>query len=274
MKGRRDVQTGFPDFGVRHFGRINGLGLWTLYRRELSRFLRSYPQTLLGPVIVTLLFLTIFSVALGAGRPTPNGIPFATFLAPGLIMMTVIQNAFAHGSSSIMFSKVQGNIVDLLMPPLSAGEITFGLTMGSATRGIACAALAALCLWPLAGLSVAAPWAVLYFTLAGSLILSLIGIMTGIWADKIDHMATITNFVILPLSYLSGTFYSVAQLPGWIQQFAAFNPFFYLIDGLRYGFTGHADAPPVTGVLVTAALIGMLWLACWRMFARGYKLKS
>ena len=143
-----------PEFGKRHFGAINWMGLRTLYIREVMRILRSYPQTLIGPVIVTLLFLTVFSLALGADRPSIAGVPFVAFLAPGLIMMTVIQNAFAHGSGTVMFSKVQGNIVDLLMPPLSAGEITFSLVMGGVTRGIVCAALAAICLAPFTGLSV------------------------------------------------------------------------------------------------------------------------
>lgn len=270
-----DAQTPvIPAFGERHFGAVNWMGLQTLYRREIMRFMRSYPQTLIGPVIITLLFLTIFSLALGVGRPSVAGVPFVTFLAPGLIMMTVIQNSFAHGSGSIMFSKIQGNIVDLLMPPLSAGEITFALVIGGATRGLICATLAGLFLWPFAGLTLAEPWAVAYFGTAGALILSLVGIMTGIWADKIDHMATITNFVILPLSYLSGTFYSVQRLPEAFHGAIQFNPFFYLIDGMRYGFIGYSDASPLIGAAVTAALVAILWVCCHQMFARGYKLKS
>lgn len=263
-----------PGPGERRFGRINWLGVRTLYMREVTRFVRSYIQTVFGPVVTTLLFLAVFAVAISKIRPEVAGVPFIEFLAPGLVMMAIVQNAFAHASSSVMFSKVQGNIVDLLMPPLSAGEVTFALVMGGVTRGIAVAVIVTVVMLPFVDLSFSHLWAVLFFSTGAAVLLSVLGTITGIWAEKIDHMATITNFVVMPLSFLSGTFYSIERLPEAVRVASQFNPLFYVIDGLRYGFIDHADSNIGVGVGVVTGLSALLWAGCYVMIARGYKLKA
>lgn len=263
-----------PGPGERRFGRINWLGVRTLYMREVTRFVRSYIQTVFGPVVTTLLFLAVFAVAISKIRPEVAGVPFIEFLAPGLVMMAIVQNAFAHASSSVMFSKVQGNIVDLLMPPLSAGEVTFALVMGGVTRGIAVAVIVTVVMLPFVDLSFSHLWAVLFFSTGAAVLLSVLGTITGIWAEKIDHMATITNFVVMPLSFLSGTFYSIERLPEAVRVASQFNPLFYVIDGLRYGFIDHADSNIGIGVGVVTGLSALLWAGCYVMIARGYKLKA
>ncbi len=255
-------------------GAFKWIGLWTLYAREVRRFLKVYTQTIIAPVVTTLLFLAIFALAIGPAVGNVGGAPFLEFLAPGLIMMAIAQNSFANTSSSILIAKVQGNIVDVLMPPLSEGELTFAYAMGGVTRGVAVALAVTV---PMSAFGLMTPvevWAILYFGLAASLMLSLVGILTGIWAKKFDHNATITNFVIMPLSFLSGTFYSIERLPDIWQTISAYNPFFYMIDGFRYGFTGHADGSLAAGVLITAGLNVVLWLACHAMFRSGYNLKA
>ena len=255
-------------------GAVNWIGLWTLYMREVRRFIKVYTQTLVAPVIMTLLFMAIFTLALGGSVRTVAGVPFMEFLAPGLIVMAITQNAFANTSSSIMISKIQGNIIDTLMPPFTAHEITFGFTMGGVTRGIAVGVVVGLSVSPFVDFSVHHWGFVLYHAFMASLMLSLLGVIGGIWAEKFDHIAAVTNFVVTPLSFLSGTFYSIQQLPQTAQVIAHFNPFFYMIDGLRYGVIGHADGSIVLGVLVMAVVnVALWWLTHW-MFASGYKLKA
>ncbi|MBF0247258.1 MAG: ABC transporter permease [Alphaproteobacteria bacterium] len=258
---------------MRQITASNGLGLYTLYMREVRRFLKVYSQTIVGPVVTTLLFLAVFSLALGRAATAVEGVPFMEFLAPGLVMMAIAQNAFANTSSSLMISKVQGNIVDTLMPPLTAHELTFGIGMGGATRGVVVGVVVALTLAVFVPFDVHNVWLILFHAVGASLMLSLLGVIGGIWADKFDHIAAVTNFVVTPLSFLSGTFYSIHRLPEAAQTVALMNPFFYMIDGFRAGFIGHADAPLLTGILVVAVTDAVLWLICWRMFATGYKLK-
>jgi ABC-2 type transport system permease protein len=252
----------------------NWIGLWTLYWRETRRFAKIYNQTIGAPVVTTLLFLAVFALALGRAVEAVHGVPFLEFLAPGLIMMAVAQNAFANTSSSLIIAKVQGNIVDTLMPPLNAHELTFGFTMGGVTRGIAVGIAVALAMWPFVPIHVHSALLIAYHAVAASLMLALLGVVAGIWAEKFDQMAAVTNFLVTPLSFLSGTFYSVDRLPTWLQHVAHANPFFYMIDGFRYGFTGQADMPVGLGVAVLAVVDAALWLVCTRMFASGYKLKA
>ncbi len=253
---------------------INWLGLWTLYMREVWRFVKVYQQTVFAPMATTLLFLAIFSLALGRAVEVVGGVPFVEFLAPGLIMMAIIQNAFSNTSSSIIIAKIQGNIVDTLMPPLSAHELTIAIALGGATRGIVVALAVGLAMIPFVPMGLHSPWFIIYHACSASLMLSLVGLIGGVWADRFDHIAAVTNFVIMPLSFLSGTFYSIERLPQAFQTFAHFNPFFYMIDGFRYGFIGHADGSLAAGVAFTAAVNVALWLLCTRMFATGYKLKA
>jgi ABC-2 type transport system permease protein len=253
---------------------LNLIGLWTLYLKEVRRFFKVPGQTLAAPVVTTLMFLLIFSLALGRSGRVIEGLPFLEFLAPGLVMMAVIQNAFANTSASILIGKIQGNIVDILMPPLRPGELMFGIVAGGVTRGLLVAVVVTLAMLPAVGVGLAHPLLVLYYALSGSLMLALLGLLAGIWAERFDQMATVTNFVVTPLSFLSGTFYSIAQLPGPFLVAAYLNPFFYLIDGLRFGFTGHADGPILVGAIAVAAVNLGLWLLAHALIARGYRLKA
>jgi ABC-2 type transport system permease protein len=258
----------------RPIGRFNLRGAWANYVKEVRRFFKVGFQTLVAPVITTLLFLAVFSLALGRAVTEIGGVPFTQFLAPGLIMFAIIQNAFANTSSSMMISKIQGNIVDVLMSPLSPGELTAGFVLGGATRGLLVGLVVALAMSAFVPLAVVDLGMVLLHAVAGSLMLSSLGLITAIWAEKFDHVASITNFVVTPLSFLSGTFYSIDRLPGMWHNVALANPFFYLIDGFRYGFVGHADAPLWVGAAVVIGVDVVLLVICHRMFASGYKLKS
>ena len=259
--------------GPRLMGAVNWRGLWTLYLKEVWRFLNVFTQTLMAPVITSLLFLAIFALALGGAGRQIDGIPYIEFLAPGLIMMTMMQNSFANTSSSILIAKVQGNIVDILMPPLSAGELTLGIAGGGVTRGLMVGLAAGLAMWIFVPLRLHDPAVLVFHAVNAALMLSLLGMIGGIWSEKFDHIAAVTNFVITPLSFLSGTFYSIQRLPETWQFVAHFNPFFYMIDGLRYGFIGRADSAIALGLVVVPAVNAFLWLVAHRMFATGYRLK-
>jgi ABC-2 type transport system permease protein len=253
---------------------LNLIGLRTLYLKEVRRFLKVPGQTLAAPVVTTLMFLLIFTLALGRGGRSIGQVPFLEFLAPGLIMMAIIQNAFANTSSSILISKIQGNIVDLLMPPLRPGELMFGLVAGGVTRGLLVAIAVTMAMQPFVHLVPLYPGLIAFHAVGGTLMMALLGLLGGIWAEKFDQMAAITNFVVTPLSFLSGTFYSIAQLPEPFHTIAAINPLFYLIDGMRFGFTGHADGSLVVGVVLVLLVDAGLWLLVHRLLARGYRLKA
>jgi len=259
---------------VRSFGAVNWIGLWTLYIKEVQRFFKVFMQTVAAPVVTTLLFLAIFLLALGGSVRQIAGISYVEFLVPGLVMMAIMQSAFANTSSSLIIAKVQGNIVDLLTPPLSPGELTLGLALGGATRGAVVGLAVGLVLTPVAAIHVSSLMAILFFGTAASLMMSLFGIVAGLWADKFDHIATITNFVVTPLTFMSGTFYSVEQLPASWRLVAHWDPFFYMIDGFRYGFTGAAEASVAGGAALLAVLDLLLLAWCHRLFVTGYKLKA
>jgi ABC-2 type transport system permease protein len=260
---------------LRSFGVVNWVGFWTLYVKEVRRFLKVIMQTVAAPVVTTLLFLAIFLLALGGGGGRQiAGVPYVEFLVPGLIMMAITQNAFANTSSSIVIGKVQGNIVDLLTPPLSPAELVLGLALGGVTRGVVVGLAVGLVLTALAAIHLSSIAAIAFYGIAGSLMMSLLGLLGGLWADKFDHLAAVTNFVVTPLSFLSGTFYSVSQLPGSWHLVAHLNPFFYMIDGFRYGFTGIAEGSLAVGVALMTVLDLLLLAWCHRLFVTGYKLKA
>lgn len=260
--------------GERHFGRVNWLGLYTLTEREVKRFLSVWSQTVLAPLITAALFLLVFDLAIGAERGEVMNVAFSHFLAPGILMMTIMQNAFANTASSMVISKVQGNIVDTLMPPISPLELTVGFTLGGMIRGFAVALAVGLATFPVLGVSIAHPLWFALFIFFGSALLSLVGLLAGIVSDRFDQMNAITNFIVTPLSFLSGTFYSVEILPGWLHTAVLYNPVFYLIDGLRYGVIGSSDASPVLGAVISTALILLLGFWAWRWFSTGYRLKD
>ena len=253
---------------------VNWIGLRTLYAKEVRRFLKVGLQTVGAPVVTTLLYMMIFVVAVGTARPAVGGVSFGAFVGPGLIMMAILNNAFANASSSLIQAKVMGTSPDFLTPPLSPFELTAGFGLGAATRGVLVGTVTALAVWPFARYGVSNLLAIAYFALAASVIMAMTGVLAGLWAEKFDHLATVTNFVIMPLSFLSGTFYSVRALPEPFRAASHFNPFFYLIDGFRYGFTGHADAPLAVGVAVSALLATALCGLVWALFRSGWRLKS
>lgn len=259
--------------GVRRFGRVNWLGLRTLIGREVHRFISVWTQTLAAPIATAGLFMLVFTLALGQERGAVMGVPYAQFLMPGLLMMTVIQNAFANTSSSILISKMQGNIVDTLMPPLSPMELLLGFTIGGIARGLFVAAGVGLVLFPLLGLGVAHPVWGLAFILAGAGMMGLAGIIAAIFAQKFDQMAALTNFVITPLSFLSGTFYSVAAVPDNFRLLLHANPVFYLIDGMRFATLGISDSPPALGLAVALGTDALLAALAYRWLKSGYRMK-
>lgn len=255
---------------------VNWGGLKTLYIKEVRRFFKVQMQTVWAPAITTLLYLAIFTVALGRGGRTVLGVPFANFIAPGLIVMAMIQNAFANASFSLLVGKIQGNIVDYLMPPLSTGELMAGLVGAAVTRAflVGFAVWAVMLLWPGVSVDIRRPELVFWFGLMGALLLAFLGLLTSLWADKFDHAAAVTNFVVTPLSLLSGTFYSVRQLTPAFQKVSHANPFFYVISGFRAGFLGTSDSPLMVGALGLLALNILLWAVCYSLLRRGWKIKN
>src|SRR5689334_22242079 len=270
MDARVDTQT----LASRHYGPVNWLGLQTLVEREIRRFVKVGAQTVVAPLISTLLYMMVFALVLsgrtwhGTDKPAVDG------LAAGLVMMSILSNAFQNSASSIVIAKVQGNAVDFLMPPLSALELTIAFILGAAARGLLVGVVSLVAICWMANVIPDNPLAALYYALVASVIFGAIGLLGGVWADKFDHLAAVTNFIIVPLTFLSGTFYSTQVLPEPIRSISHYNPVFSLIDGFRYGFIGHADAPLWRGGLVTGVLALALCWACWAMIKSGYRLRS
>ncbi|MGR3272556.1 multidrug ABC transporter permease [Thalassococcus profundi] len=258
----------------RRFGRVNWLGLFTLAEREVLRFANVWTQTLLAPLVTAGLFLVIFTIAIGPQRGEVMGVAFTTFIAPGILTMTVIQNAFANTSSSIVISKVQGNIVDTLMPPLSGAEMVLGYLAGGVARGLFVGVTIALALLVFLGIVPAHPLLALGFIVIGGAFMSGLGMIAGIYANKFDQMAAITNFIVTPLAFLSGTFYSVEALPAGLREITHANPVFYIIDGVRFGIIGVSDSPPLRSFLVSGGATVLVLVVAWLMFRRGYRLKA
>jgi ABC-2 type transport system permease protein len=264
-----------PD-GERHIRNVNWIGLQTLYMKEVRRFFKVQMQTVWAPAITTLLYLIIFTVALGSVKPQVLGVPFEDFIAPGLIIMGMMQNAFANSSFSLLVGKMQGTIVDYLMPPLSNAEVLAALTFAAVTRAFLVGGTIwlAMLLWPGVHVTPVHIWAILWFGLMGSMMLALIGVMTSIWAEKFDHAAVVSNFVVAPAALLSGTFYSVDKLAPTFQAISHANPFFYAISGFRYGFIGAADSPVIFGAIVLLGLNIVLGTICYLLLRSGWKLRS
>lgn len=265
-----------PEPGVPVIARFNTEGLKTLYLKEVRRFFKVQLQTIWAPAVTTLMFLVIFAVALGRGDNLTLGVRYADFLGPGLIAMGMIQNSFANSSSSILVAKVQGSIIDVLMPPLSAGELMLAWVGGALTRAwlVGLAVWAVMAVAPGVDVPIREPLLVIYFGTMGSILLALLGILTGIWADKFDHAAAASNFVIQPLTLLSGTFYAVERLGPAVAGFAHANPFFHVIDGFRAGFIGVSDGPLGQSALLLALVNASLWFICYRVVKSGWKLRA
>jgi ABC-2 type transport system permease protein len=274
-----DANSKLPAFrepGVPVIAHLNSEGLKTLYLKEVRRFFKVQLQTIWAPAITTLLFLVIFAVALGRGDVRILGVPYADFLGPGLIVMGMIQNSFANTSSSILVAKVQGSIIDVLMPPLSAGELMLAWVGGALTRAwlVGAAVWLAMVIAPGVDVPIRNPLLILYYGTMGSVLLALLGVLTGVWAEKFDHAAAVTNFVIQPLTLLSGTFYVVDRVGPAMQTLSHANPFFHVIDGFRAGFIGVANGPLLQGGIMLLLVNAGLWALCYKVVKSGWKLRN
>ena len=260
--------------GTRRFGSINWIGAWTLYKKEVLRFLNVWIQTIFSPLISALLFLLVLSLAIGTDRSDVLGVPFINFLAPGLVAMQIIQQSFSHSASSFMIGKIQGNIVDILYAPLSAGEVTIAVTLAAVTRSIMIAFIS-ICVFNLIiDFEIKNYLTLILYTFLSSFILGALGVVAGLWAEKFDHMATVTNFIIIPLSFLSGTFYTIDKLPVYLQAISKANPFFYMIDGFRYSFIGQSDGSLIVGFIYLIILSFIMFMTAFILYKKGYKIKS
>jgi len=282
--GTPDAMSGlrkFPPQGEAIIHQVNWLGLKTLYMKEVRRFFKVQTQTIWAPAITTLLQLMIFTLALGQGGRMVLGVPFATFVAPGLIVMGMMQNAFQNASFSFLSGKMQGTIIDFLMPPLSEGELMAAMIAGAVTRAVlvGCAVALAMFFWPGVSLHVEHPWAVIWFGLMGAVFLSFFGLLSSIWAEKFDHNAALTSFIVTPLTMLSGTFYVISNLAPVFQAVSRANPFFYVISGFRYGFLGqsdigHTNMAVLHGAIGLGVLNAVLATITYLVLRSGWKLKS
>lgn len=253
---------------------FNIIGTWTLYLKEVRRFLKVYNQTLLAPVITSLLFLAVFKLAIGTRVHNIGGVSFEQFMAAGLVIMAVVQNSFANSSSSLTMGKVLGTIGDYLTPPISAFEMSFAMVAAAMTRGIAVGVLVSFAVSFFIPLNIHSWFFVVFYLLLASCLLGLLGLLAGILAETFDQMAAITSYVITPLSFLSGTFYSVKQLPEIWYNISQFNPFFFMIDGFRYGLTGYSDGNLQVGMAYLLSTNIILWLVIHLMLKKGYRIKS
>ncbi|MDC0369965.1 ABC transporter permease [Pelagibacteraceae bacterium] len=260
--------------GTRRFGLINWIGAWTLYKKEVLRFLIVWVQTIFSPIVTSLLFLLVLSLAIGNERSDVLGVPFVSFLAPGLIAMQIIQQSFSHSSSSFMIGKIQGNIVDILYAPLSAAEVTLAITLAAVTRSVIIAFISVIIFVFLIDIEIKNYYTLIIFTLLSSFTLGSLGVIAGLWAEKFDHMASVTNFIIVPLSFLSGTFYTIDRLPNFLQIISKGNPFFYMIDGFRYSFIGNSDNSILIGFYYLTILSIIIWFISYLLYKKGYKIKS
>jgi ABC-2 type transport system permease protein len=253
---------------------INTIGIATLCKREIWRFVKVWNQTIIAPVITTLLFLAVLMLAMGNSTRIIDHIPYGEFIAPGLIMMAIVQNAFANTSSSLMLAKIQGVIIDILMPPLTGGEVVFCMVVGGLVRGFAVGIAVMAAVSVFIPFSFMHPWIGAFYVFSACIMLALLGILAGVWAQSFDQMSAIINYIITPFSFLSGTFYSIRQLPEFWYKLCHFNPFFYMIDGFRYAAVGYTDGSVAIGMIVLTLTNITLWVITSTLFSRGYRLKT
>ena len=259
--------------GVRKFG-INWLGAYSLYTKETLRFLNVFGQTIIGPIITAILFLLVISLAIGNERSDVLGVSFIEFLAPGLIAMQIIQQSFSHSSSSLLMGKVMGNIVDLISAPLSAGEVSLSIIFASVTRAIIISIISVIIFSLMIEIEIKNYIIFSAYLFLIGFIMGAAGFIAGLWADKFDHMATATNFIIVPLSFLSGTFYSIDRLPNFLKSLSYYNPFFHMIDGFRYSFINNLDGSISFGLIYLLFLAVIIWFIAYLLYKKGYKIKS
>ena len=258
--------------GIRRFG-INWVGIYSLYLKETLRFLTVFGQTIIGPVVTAILFLLVISLAIGDERSNVLGVPFIQFLAPGLIAMQVIQQSFSHSSSSLLMGKVMGNIVDLIGAPLSASEVSLTIILASVTRAIIISVISIIIFSLIIEIEIKNYLIFILYLFLTSFIMGGAGFIAGLWAEKFDNMATVTNFIIVPLSFLSGTFYSINRLPEYLNKLSYYNPFFHMIDGFRYAFIENLDGSLNFGIIYLSILSFVIWFIAYLLYKKGYKIK-
>ena len=259
--------------GIRRFG-INWVGIYSLYLKETLRFLTVFGQTIIGPVVTAILFLLVISLAIGDERSNVLGVPFIQFLAPGLIAMQVIQQSFSHSSSSLLMGKVMGNIVDLIGAPLSASEVSLTIILASVTRAIIISVISIIIFSLIIEIEIKNYLIFILYLFLTSFIMGGVGFIAGLWAEKFDNMATVTNFIIVPLSFLSGTFYSINRLPEYLNKLSYYNPFFHMIDGFRYAFIENLDGSLNYGIIYLSILSFIIWFIAYLLYKKGYKIKQ
>ena len=260
--------------GTRRFGYVNWVGTYSLFKKEVLRFLTVSGQTLFGPILTSILFLTVISLAIGDQRADVLGVTYIKFLASGLIMMQVIQQSFAHSSSSLMMGKMMGTITDIVHSPLSSSEVVFAITLASATRGLVIATASTLIFIFFIDLSIQNYFLWFIYLFLSGLVMGSLGVIVGLYADKFDQMSTVTNFIIVPLSFLSGTFYSIERLPDFLKVLSNYNPFFHMIDGFRYSFIGQLDGSVSFGIALLSILSFIITYFAYFLVHKGYKIKS
>ncbi len=260
--------------GYRRFGIINWLGAYSLYKKEVFRFLIVSGQTLIGPIITSILFLMVISLAIGNSKQNVLGVSFIIFLAPGLIAMQVIQQSFAHSSSSLIMSKMMGTIQDIIGSPLSSAEVTSSIILAAVTRGFLISIISSIIFYFFLDLKINNYLIFFVYLFLGCSILGSLGFIAGLIANKFDEMATITNFLIVPLSFLSGTFYSIERLPKILQSISYYNPFFHMIDGFRYAYINQMDGSLKFGIIYLIILCVIFWFIAYYLFKKGYNIKS
>ena len=260
--------------GKRRFGSINWIGFYSLYMKETLRFLTVFGQTVVGPIGTSILFLLVISLAIGESRSDVLGVKYIEFLAPGLIAMQVIQQSFSHSSSSLLMGKIMQNIVDIIGAPLSSSEVTIAVILASVTRALFISVISIVVFSTFIEISINNFLIFLIYLFLSAFILGAAGFIAGLWADKFDHMATVTNFIIVPLSFLSGTFYSIDRLPDILNLLSLYNPFFHMIDGFRYAFIGEMDGSLLYGIIYLTILSILMWFIAYYLYKKGYKIKS
>lgn len=253
---------------------INWFGAYTLLKKEILRFLKVYHQTLLSPVVNIMLFLAVFTLSVGAHVEKIGEVPFAFFVSAGLIMMVAMQNAFANTSSSMVMGRVMGHFIDYLIPPLGAFEIIFAFGLGGLLRGLCVAFVAFAVISFFVTITILHPFIALFYLVFACMFLSLLGVLCGIISDTFDQMSAATSYIITPLTFLSGTFYSTNSLPDFWRNIAHYNPFFYMIDGFRYALTGHNDGNLTMGTIYILAINIVLAIALFFMLKKSYRIKS
>ncbi len=252
----------------------NRLGTWTLFQRESKRFLRVKMQTIVAPALTAMLYLLVFHYAMGARQVPGLSVDYFTFLIPGLMMMAMLQNAFANTSSSMIMGKIMNTHMFLMMAPISSGEAMLAFLSAAVLRAMVVGTVLLLVLLPFSDLHIAHLWMVLWYGLCGSITMGALGLIAGMWSKTFDDMSMVTNFVIMPLTFLSGVFYSVKQLPELWQAVNAWNPFFYLIDGFRHGFIAMGDTDPLHSMLMVLVVTVCSVTLAWVLWAAGWKLKD